>query len=597
MVTNQTIYEQLKELWFYISSKRRAQLLVLFLLTIISSFAEVISIGAVLPFLGVLTAPEKILELKTALPFIRFFDISNAEQLLLPITILFGIAILFSGFMRLILLWFQTKLSYAIGADISLNIYRRTLYQPYYVHISRNSSELIVGITSKANNMVNFAVLPILTIFSSFIIISTIMLMLISIDPTVALSTFVGFGFMYFLIIVFTKKKLFKSSQEISHESNQVVKALQEGIGGIREIIINGNQSYYYNIYKNSDSKLRNANANIHVLSASPRYVIETLGMFLIVGIAYLLASRPEGIDAAIPILGALALGAQRILPVLQQAYQGWSSILGSQATLNDVLNLLKQPLPASIQNNEIKPLSFRNDIRLQKTSFRYSPDSPWVLEGIDVSFKKGNRIGFVGSTGCGKSTLMDLIMGLFLPDEGQILIDNEPVTESNKRQWQANISHVPQTIFLSDSTVAENIAFGVQRDQIDFDKVKYAAKQAQISEAIESWDNKYETRVGERGIKLSGGQRQRIGIARALYNEANFIVLDEATSALDTETEEAVMESINGLSRELTILIVAHRLSTLKNCDQIVELDNGKVKRIGTYDQIISSTRENYKL
>lgn len=590
MEKKQTIFSQLKQLLRHISSKRRAQLSVLFFLIIISAFAEVISIGAVLPFLGVLTAPEKIMEFKAAEPFINFFKISEPKQLLLPITLSFSAAILFAGIMRLILLWFQTRISFAIGADISLSMYRRTLYQPYGVHIARNSSELIAGITNKANNLVNFAVLPILTIFSSVFIILTIMVMLITIDPTIALTAFFGFSCMYAFIILLTKKRLFKNSQEISYESNQVVKALQEGLGGIRDILINGNQSYYCNMYGSSDKKLRHAQANVNIISASPRYIIETLGMMLIVTLSYYLAARPEGIENAIPILGALALGAQRMLPVLQQAYQGWSSILGCQATLTDVLKLLKQPLPAKISDQNFKALPFEEQIQLQNISFHYTPDQPAVLQNISVTFKKGSRIGFIGPTGCGKSTLMDLIMGLFTPNEGKLLVDGISVTEKNSRQWQAKIAHVPQVIFLSDASVAENIAFGIPVDQIDFDKVKYVAKQAQIADAIETWEEKYETQVGERGVRLSGGQRQRIGIARALYNDASFIVLDEATSALDTETEVSVMEALNGLSRDLTILIVAHRLSTLKNCDKIIELENGKIKQVGNYDQIIKS-------
>jgi ATP-binding cassette subfamily B protein len=277
-------------------------------------------------------------------------------------------------------------------------------------------------------------------------------------------------------------------------------------------------------------------------------------------------------------VLGALALGAQRLLPTLQQAYASWSSIVGSQAAIENVLNLLNKPLLInSIPSNDGK-LLFSNQIELCEVWFRYAPELPWVFQNLNLNIKKGKRIGFIGVTGGGKSTLLDIIMGLLSPSKGALKIDGQRISATNLAAWQANIAHVPQTIFLSDATIAENIAFGVALQDIDLDRVKRAAQQAQISTTIESMKLQYSTIVGERGIKLSGGQRQRIGIARALYKEANVLILDEATSALDSETEQAVVEAIENLSPDLTILVIAHRVSTLKSCSQIIELNQGLI-------------------
>ena len=322
----------------------------------------------------------------------------------------------------------------------------------------------------------------------------------------------------------------------------------------------------------------------------SPRYALEALGMLLISALAYMLALQPNGIAKAIPVLGVLALGAQRLLPILQLAYSSLSTIQGGEASLKDALELLEQPLPDYADQPPAKPLMFLKKIELKNLSFRYTEQTPLVLNNLNLEICKGSRTGFIGVTGSGKSTLLDVVMGLLQPTDGALEIDGQSITSANNRAWQAHIAHVPQAIYLSDSTIEENIAFGIPKGSIDHKRVKKAAQQAQIAHIIESWPKKYKTYVGERGIRLSGGQRQRIGIARALYKQADVIIFDEATSALDNDTEQAVMEAIESLGNELTILIIAHRLTTLKNCTQVVELGDGGIKRIGSYQEIVSN-------
>ena len=553
-----------------------------------ASFAEILSIGAVLPFLAVLTAPERIFQLPAARPFINFIGFTSSNQLLLPLTIGFGAAALLSGAMRLLLLWASTRISFAIGADLSINIYRRTLYQPYAVHAARNSSEVISGISGKASGVIGNIIMPSLTLISSAIMLIAILLALISLDPVIALAAFGGFGLIYAIIIKLTQGRLLINSQSIARESTQLIKSLQEGLGGIRDVLIDGCQAVYCQIYRNADLPLRRAQGNSNFISQSPRFGIEALGMMLIAALAYLLARQPDGIAKAIPVLGALALGAQRLLPVLQGGYVSWSSIQSGQVSLKDTLELLDQPLPEYVDQPPAKPIPFHQQITLKQLSFRYTHQTPWILNNLDLTIPKGSRIGFIGLTGSGKSTLLDIVMGLLQPNQGTLQIDNEEITTNNTRNWQAHIAHVPQAIFLADSTIQENIAFGVPINKINQDLVKQAAEQAQIADIIETWPKKYQTFVGERGIRLSGGQRQRIGIARALYKKADVIIFDEATSALDNKTEQAVMQSIESLGQNLTILIIAHRLTTLKNCTQIVELADGGIKRIGTYQEIV---------
>lgn len=283
---------------------------------------------------------------------------------------------------------------------------------------------------------------------------------------------------------------------------------------------------------------------------------------------------------AVIPLLGALALGAQRLLPALQQIYGGWASLKGCNAAIQVVLASLNQPLPPLV--HVAKPLPLRGGIRLEAVQVRYGPEQPEVLRGLELEIHRGERIGLIGSTGSGKSTMVDLLMGLLAPSAGQVLVDgmdlHDPAHPERLVAWRAAIAHVPQSIYLADSSIAENIAFGVPRDQIDLPRVQQAALQAQIASFIEASPEGYSSFVGERGIRLSGGQRQRIGIARALYKRARVLVLDEATSALDTATEQALMDAVNALSKELTIVMIAHRLSTLQKCDRVIRLEHGSV-------------------
>jgi ATP-binding cassette, subfamily B, bacterial PglK len=575
-------------LWRHLSKRRQKQFSLLLILMIIASLAEIISIGAVLPFLGILTAPEQVYQHALMQPVIQILALTEPRQLMLPLTILFITAVLLAGVIRLTLLYAMTRLSYATGADISINIYRRTLYQAYEVHVLRNSSEVINGIITKTNTVIGGVISPTLNLISSIILLVGVMGVLFAINPTIALSASIGFGILYWLVIRYTKTHLKDNSKTIADQSTQMIKSLQEGLGGIRDVLIDGTQQFYCKLYRNADLPLRRASGNNQFIGGSPRYAMEAIGMTLIAGLAYLMTQQEGRMSTAIPVLGALALGAQRLLPALQQAYASYSTIKGSKSSFEDVLNLLDQPLPEYADQPLPEPIPFAKEIKLNNLNFRYSKDSPWVLKNVNLSLKKGSRIGFMGVTGSGKSTLLDIIMGLLPATEGGLIIDNQTINNQNRRAWQAHIAHVPQNIYLSDSTIEENIAFGIAKELIDHQRVKKAAHQAQIAELIEQWKGGYQTFVGERGIRLSGGQRQRIGIARALYKQADVLIFDEATSALDNETEQAVMDAIEGLDKELTILIIAHRLTTLKGCDIIVKLGKNNTINILNYNEVL---------
>ncbi|MBK8725003.1 MAG: ABC transporter ATP-binding protein [Holophagaceae bacterium] len=578
----------LARLWRSLSERRKRQFGLLTALVLVSAFTEVVSLGAVLPFLGILTAPERAFRHPVVARLADLLGITVPEKLVLPLSLCFIAAVLAAGGVRMLLLWATTRLTSSVGSDLGLDVYRRTLYQPYQVHLARNSSEVLTGITNKISVVVYGVVMPLQTLAISVVMIFAIMATLMVIDPAVALAATLGFGCSYFLITQIARNRLARNSADIAREETQVVKALQEGLGGIRDVLLDGTQPTYCNIFRKADLPLRRAHAHNSLTGQSPRYIMEALGMVLIAMLAYGLTLKPGGVAASLPVLGALALGAQRLLPALQQGYNAWVSIAGSQASLADTLDLLEQPLPPEAFLPPPEPLPFRNEVAFEQVRFRYSEDGPWVLDGLDLSIPKGARIGLVGSTGSGKSTTLDLLMGLLAPTEGRLLVDGQPLVGPAVRAWQRNLAHVPQAIYLADTTLAENIAFGIEPKAIDLDRVRQVARQAQIAEFIEGRPEGYGALVGERGIRLSGGQRQRIGIARALYKQASVLVFDEATSALDNATEQSVMDAIEGLNRDLTIFLIAHRLTTVMRCDRIVELAHGKVVAQGSYAELL---------
>lgn len=576
-------------LWRHFSKRRRRQLVLLVCLMIGSAFAEVASLGALLPFLGALTSPGWIFQQPGTARLAHALGAQTAREVVLPLTIVFVVAALLASGLRIFLLYASTRLAFASASDLSIDVYRRTLYQPYTVHVARNSSQVISGITNKVGGAANVMYNGLLLV-SAVVSLIAVTMALVVINWVVALVSIAVFGSGYVLVTLLTRKRLFSNSQRIAREQIHVVKALREGLGGIRDVLLDGSQPVYCDVYRRADQPLRRADGNNNFIGGCPRFVMEAVGMALIAALAYGLSRQSGGLAASIPALGALALGAQRLLPALQQAYTAWASMAGNEASLLDALELLEQPLPSLIETPgaQAPHLVLREAIRFNCVRFRYANSAPWILDGFDLTIPQGARIGLVGATGSGKSTALDLLMGLLTPTEGKLLVDGVCLTGSDVRAWQRTIAHVPQAIFLADASIKDNIAFGVPSGSIDMARVREAAERAQIASFIESSQGGYDAMVGERGIRLSGGQRQRIGIARALYKQASVLVFDEATSALDNATERMVMDSIESFDRQLTVLLIAHRLDSVRRCDTIVEIDHGRVVAQGTYEQLL---------
>jgi ABC-type multidrug transport system fused ATPase/permease subunit len=579
-------------LWSHLEHRRHTQFAWILGLTLLSAFAEIASLGAVIPFLAVLTAPDLLFRQPIIAHWANSFGIDRASDLLTPFTIAFAVIVLVSASVRMLLLRVTARFAFATGADLSGEVYRRTLYQPYKVHVARNSSEVISGITQKVSSTVLSVIYPMMTLISSGVTLIATLVTLLVIDPVLAVSAGFGFGISYGVITWFSRRHLHENSRLIATSYTQEIKALQEGLGGIRDVLLDGSQPVYFEIYRRADRALRRAQGNNVFIAQSPRFSMEAVGLILIAGLAFLLSRSSRGITAALPVLGALALGAQRLLPAMQQAYNAWATIAGSHASFQDTINLLDQPMPPQSTWARTAALPFNEQISFNQVFFRYAAQGPWIIDNLNLIIPKGARVGLVGATGSGKSTVLDLLMGLLQPDAGAISIDGRALDAGTVRAWQACIAHVPQNIFLADASLAQNIAFGVPPEEIDLQRVRMAAERAQVAEFVDAMPEGFNSTVGERGVRLSGGQRQRIGIARALYKQASVLVLDEATSALDNTTERSVMDAIEGLSRDLTIVLIAHRLSTVRRCDTIIEIDGGRVVAQAPYDQLIESSQ-----
>lgn len=560
-------------------------------LQIIAAASEVLSLGAVIPFLGALANASQLMGQAAIQPWLQLFNIQTPQQLVVAMAVLFGGSFVLSNALRLLTIRMQYRFSAELGNTISAELYRRTLYQPYSFHTQHSSSQIIALSTADAANVSGGLIPSAFYFATNSLVVLAIIATLVALDPWVALGAAVVVGGTYGLIIVKTREALHRNGRKISELNVQSVKAIQEGLGGIRDVLIDGTQPVFETAYRQANQAVLQAQAANNFVAMAPRFLVEPIVMIAIAALAVGMAYDSTQLQRVLPLLGALALGANRLLPALQQCFVSLAGIRGNQVSLTKVIQELRRPISPEQLNPVPQKLKLRNELRFDDVWFSYPSDPPTsVLKGVNFSIQANTTVAFIGATGSGKSTTADLVLGLLQPQRGQITVDGLALKGEHLRAWQSGIAHVPQQIYLSDATIAENIAFGVPRAQIDMARVQQAARLAHIADFIEQRPLAYQEMVGERGVRLSGGQRQRIGIARALYKQASVIVFDEATSALDNTTEKEVMAAIEGLSHHLTIILIAHRLSTIQNADVIFEFKSGRVSETMTNELVIDT-------
>ena len=575
----------LKRFITYLSYRRKAQLISLIFLNIFSSIIEVISIAAIGPFMLALTKPEVPFQYISSSKMGILLNISHAHDVVLPIVISFILLVVISGIARVSVLYFGNNFSFGLGAEVSNSLYRAYLNQSYEEITAQHTSEIINNIFVNANLVIYQVIQPLTILFGGLALISAITVVLLVINPFNALITLMFIIIIYVTIYSITRKKIMSNGYKIENESSRTIKMLQDGIGGIRDILIDGTQETFLNLHARADTNLRRAQAANQFISAVPKLGVEALGLMIIALIGYFITSR-YGTSMALSTLAIIAMAGQRVLPAIQQCYMTVNAISGSFHAFKKVVLLIE--LNKCNENSLETSMEFSRIVELKNIDFKFSNSEKWVLSDINLEIRKGDKLGVIGKTGSGKSCLADIVMGLLTPTNGSLEVDSIQLTPYNIKSWRSIIAHVPQAIFLIDGTIRENIAFGIPDSEIDDKKVQQVIICAQLSEVIEALPNKANSIVGERGIFLSGGQRQRIGIARALYKNAQILIFDEATSALDSVTEKSVMESIYNLDKNITIIIVAHRKSTLVGCDRIVEIDSGRIINIDKYSDCL---------
>lgn len=552
---------------------------------IFNALAEIFALGAIVPFLAVLTDQSSTPNIPG---FVYMYDILKASNLssgLFLSTLLFLFAAFLSGTIRLINLRLNDRMSALIGTDLSSQIYKHLIYQPYEQYLETSSDKVVATIITHLARTVA-GINSSLQMLTSSVVCLGIISTLFFLDVQITLIAIILLSSSYILIGLFSRKKLISNSHLLETSNNALLRIIQTSIGGFREIVLCNYEPTYLSNFRQLDMTSRLALANNQFLSRYPRIALETIGLILMALLGFILASTNSSQESVLSLMAIFALGAQKLLPSIQQIYGGWSQLNGFKADINNVLCSLKINYP---EKQHIAPTSFKKQFKIINASYKYPGSNRLALSKINLEINKGEKIGIIGSTGSGKSTLVDLIIGMLEPLSGKCYVDDLLITNSPALHgWRSSIAHVPQSIFLHKGTILDNIAFGLTHDKISMGLAIKSAQKAQILDFIESLPNKFLTEVGENGVKLSGGQRQRIGLARAFYREPNILVLDEATSALDTETEKKIINSLDTCNSQITIIMIAHRLETLKNCDKIICVENGSIIKIGSPTDVI---------
>ncbi|MBA3666274.1 MAG: ABC transporter ATP-binding protein/permease [Sphingomonas sp.] len=576
-----------RQLLRMIPRRRRGQLVLIGGLMPLAALAELVTISALIPLLALLTNASIGKGASWMARLVAQIGMRTGTEPMVTAAGLFALAAILAAVLRLILSWATQRFAYGLGHDWMVEIQRRILLQPYAFHLQRNSSQIVAAL-AKVERLVFSVVLQLLQTASALIMSLFIVAALLMIDATSAAIAALFVASVYAAGLLAIRGRLAGNSNVIGESYERRIQTVQESLGGIRDIILDHSQAPYVEAFRSIDERFMRAAASSAFISSAPRFVIEALGLLLLVGVAIVLSERTGGLANALPVLGALALAAQRLLPLTQTLYNGWTTLAAEQAIVADVVELLTLPVAVAKESPPGPPIAFAREIRFDQVGFHYPGRAAAAVGGIDLVIPRGERIALIGRTGAGKSTLADLLMGLLEPGTGHITIDGVVLNHASVRAWQKNVAHVPQAIFLADGSIARNIAFGEPAQAIDLARVDHAASVAQLVDFIATLPEGYETMVGERGVRLSGGQRQRLGVARAVYKGASVLILDEATSALDEETEEALMGALDRLGAEgRTILIVAHRKTTIRSCDRIVRLDHGRIVETGSYEQL----------
>lgn len=590
-----------RKLYDILDARERWLTLLVFVLLVTVALVETAGVASIMPFMAVLANPEVVEANRYLAAIYRGLAFESTEAFLFFLGIGFLILIMGSLALRAFAFWAIVRFSNARNYAWSCRLLQGYLYQPYEWFLSHHSGTLGASVLNEVNRAVHGVLFPALQLISHGLVATFLLGLMISVDYWLALSITLVLGTAYTGLFMMVRRYLRRIGEERRNANDQRFKVAQEAFGGIKDVKVAGLEEAFVERFRAPSLRMIRREATVELVSQLPAFLMEALvfGGIMIV-LLYFLGSR-GGLQEALPIFSLYALAGYRLMPALQTLYRQFSQLRFHVVVLDAMhRDLYLMPLdsatPVASKDGpgKLKPLGLRETLQLINVSYRYPSAGRRALTRINLKIPANTMVGLVGPTGSGKTTLVDLILGLLQPEDGKLIVDGQPITPSLHRAWQLSIGYVPQQIYLSDDTVSGNIAFGVPPDRIDQDAVERAARVANLHDfVVGELPNGYNTLVGERGVRLSGGQRQRIGIARALYRDPVLLIFDEATSALDNLTEQVVMEAVHNLGNQKTIILIAHRLSTVRQCDRIFYLEQGQVIAAGTYNELLANSLE----
>lgn len=587
----------LKKLYEIFTPRERMQAVLIFIASLVTAFFQAFGVASIFPFINVVMNPDIIQQNKWLSLLYNKGHFTSINYFILFLGIVVFLIVISSSIISAVTTWAKTR--FILGKNHSLSRRLLTVYlsQPYDFFLHKNSSELSKNILSEINQLTSQFLMALFDILINGLMVVVILSMLFMVDITVTTGAIIFLGGSYGIINYFIKNKLKEIGRERLEANRGRFRMANEALSSIKTTKVLGIESYFLHNYSYYSGRFARYNVFAHVIGETPRYLIESIAFGGIISFVVVMIARRERVIDFIPLLSLYAFAAYRTIPALNRLFNAVTSVYYNIAIVDKIYEDMVEIAPhkkLSLKPDISTPkLSFNETIELQNIRFSYKDSSFEVINGIDLVIPKNSITGFAGPTGCGKTTLVDIILGLLKPQKGKIIIDDTEIDDDNIASWQRKIGYVPQEIYLSDDAILKNIAFGVQDKDISYEQVQYVARISAIDSFIENeLPKKYDTVIGERGIRLSGGQRQRIGLARALYRNPEILVLDEATSSLDGSTEENVLKAIQDAAQSRTVIMIAHRLNTLKDCDQIYILEKGKIIGQGKYRKLISKNK-----
>jgi len=588
----------LKKLYEIFTPRERLQTVLIFMASMVTAFTQAFGVASIFPFINVVMNPDIVQQNKWLSLVYNKGNFSDLNSFIIFLGIIVFLIVILSSIISAVTTWAKTR--FTLGKNHSLSQRLLTVYlsQPYEFFLQKNSSELGKNVLSEINQLTGQLLIGLFDILINGLMVLVIIGMLFMVDVTVTTGAFIFLGGSYTLINYLVKNRLRKTGKERLDANKGRFRMANEALSSIKTTKVMGIESYFLKSYSYHSRKFAQLNIFAHLMGEVPRYFLEAIAFGGIVFFILFVIAKGEKVIDFVPLLSLYALAASRTIPALNRLFNAITRVYYNIAIVDkiyeDMIEIGLPQKPEPLPDIKGSELIFNKEIKLQNIRFCYE-DSPYeVINGLSLTISKNSIIGFVGVTGCGKTTLVDLILGLLIPQSGQILVDNTTLTEGNIKAWQRKIGYVPQEIYLSDDSVKKNIAFGLEEKDINNEQVKFVARIAAIDSFIENeLPEKYNTIVGERGIRLSGGQRQRIGLARALYRNPEVLILDEATSSLDGTTEEAVLKAIQSAAKSRTVIMIAHRLSTLRDCDKIYILEKGNIIGQGKYEELLKKNKQ----